>query len=164
MIKQNNNLIAYFSWSGNTQEVAKQIHQLVGGDLFRIQAISDYSSIYNDVVRVARREIKQGEKPKLKESITNLEKYDVVFLAYPNWCNTFPAPVKTFLSENTFNEKIIIPFCTHGGGGTGHSVGDIMKLCPEVEVIEALSINGYAVSNSKDTVNEWLKQLRIVTR
>lgn len=159
MTKQDNILTAYFSWSGNTQTIANKIYELVGGSLFRIQELSEYPSKYNDVLEVAKKEIRQEEKPELKENISNTDGYDVVFLGFPNWWNTFPAPVRTFLSENKFIEKTIIPFCTHGGGGSGHSFSDIAKLCPKAEVIEALSINGNAVNNSNDTIRNWLENV-----
>lgn len=159
MTKQDNILTAYFSWSGNTQIIANKIHELVGGNLFRIQEVNEYSSNYTDVLEAAKREIRQGEKPELKENISNIEKYDIVFLGYPIWWNTFPAPVKTFLSENKFSGKTIIPFCTHGGGVTEHSISDIIKLCPKAEDIEALAINGNAVNKSNNTIKDWLEKL-----
>jgi hypothetical protein len=35
-------LVAYFSWSGNTREIAKQIQQQTGGDLFEIKTVKPY--------------------------------------------------------------------------------------------------------------------------
>ena len=37
-------LVAYYSWSGNTKEVAEAIHEKVGGDIYRIETEQTYIS------------------------------------------------------------------------------------------------------------------------
>lgn len=149
-------LVAFFSYSGNTGKIANQIHELVGGDIFEIQAVNNYSDNYSDVLARAKQEILSGSKPELKEKPATIEHYDTVFIGYPNWWNTFPAAVLSFLSEYDFDGKTIIPFCTHGGGGIGHSVIDIANQCRGAKVLDGLSINGYAVSKNNPEVEEWL--------
>lgn len=159
MIKEGKILIAYFSWSGNTREIARQIQNQMGSDIFEIQPEKDYPAIYNDVLNRAKQEIRSSDKPQLKENIVLVEKYNIIFLGYPNWWNTFPAPVLTFLSECDFSGKTIIPFCTHGGGGIGHSVDDIRKQCPDTEILDELSINGNRARNANSEVIKWLKKV-----
>lgn len=156
MIKRKKVLIIYFSWSGNTREIAKQIHQLVGGDIFEIQRAEKYPVSYNAVLDIAKKEIRTGDKPELKNKPVTIDEYDTIFIGYPNWWNTFPAPVLSFLSEFDFSGKTIIPFCTHGGGGIGKSVSNIEKQCPKAEVLNAFSINGNAVRNNNAKVENWL--------
>ena len=98
-------LVAYFSRSGNTREIASQIHKNVGGDIFEVQAVKPYPSDYNALVKQARQELESGYKPALKTKIENIKSYDLVFIGYPIWWSTFPAPVKTFLSENDLSGK-----------------------------------------------------------
>ena len=45
----------------------------------------------------------------------NLKDYDIVFLGYPIWWSDLPMAVYTFLENNDFNGKTIIPFCTSAG-------------------------------------------------
>ena len=103
-------LVVYFSHSGNTRNVAQQIHVKVGGDLFEIQSVKPYPTDYNTVVEQAREELRSNYKPALKARVSNLKQYDVVFLGYPNWWDTYPAPVKTFLAENDLAGKTVVPF------------------------------------------------------
>lgn len=149
-------LVAYFSHSGNTKKIAQQIHELTNGDLFKIEPVHDYPAVYNELLDVAKKEIRLGEKPVLKNMLNDLDRYNIIFIGYPNWWNTFPASVRTFLSEYNFYGKTIIPFCTHGGGGFGHSISDIAKQCPGAIVLKEFSINGYAVSNNNAEVEKWL--------
>ena len=114
-------LVAYFSHSGNTREIANQIHKILGGNIFEIQTVKPYPNDYNAVVNQARQELDSDYKPALKTKIENIKPYDLVFIGYPVWWGTFPAPVKTFLSEYDFSGKTIAPFCTHEGSGLGRS-------------------------------------------
>ena len=155
MIKDDKVLVAYFSWSGNTRQVANKIHQFAGGDIFEIQPAEDYPANYNAVLNIAKQEIRSGDTPELKNKPASIEDYNIIFIGYPNWWNTFPAPVRTFLTAYNFNGKTIIPFCTHGGGGFGRSVSNIEKQCPGAIIMDEFSINGYAINNNME-VEEWL--------
>ena len=159
MIETGKTLIAYFSWSGNTQEIAKQIHEFAGGDLVEIKPATDSPLDYNSVLDVAKQEFRSENKPELKDMPYSIEAYDNIFISYPNWWNTFPAPISTFLSEFNFTDKTIIPFCTHGGGGIGHSIENVRKQCPDSELLEALSINGNQVWNANSEVEKWLQKV-----
>jgi len=154
-------LVAYFSHTGNTRVVAEQIHQAAGGDIFEILSEKPYPADYNACVEQARQELDSGYLPPLKTKIEDIRPYDLIFIGYPNWWSTFPAPVRAFLSENDLSGKTVVPFCTHGGGGMGRSVTDISKLCPNSPMLEGIAIPGSDVRNAQDTVREWLRRNRI---
>lgn len=154
-------LIAYFSWSGNTLELANQIHQFVGGDIFEIQRNIDYPTSYNAVLDVGKQEIRSEDTPELKDKPASIEAYNIIFIGYPNWWNTFPAPVRTFLSAYDFNGKTIVPFCTHGGGGMARSVSNIVQLCPGAKVMDGFSVNGNSVRSNNNGVARWLNGLKV---
>ena len=155
-------LVAYFSHSGNTREIANQIHKIVGGDIFEIQSVSPYPKDYDAVVKQARQELDSGYKPELKTKVDNIGSYDVIFIGYPIWMGTFPAPVKTFLSEYDLSGKTIVPFCTHGGGGPGRSVADISRFCPKSTLLDSFEILGSNVKSAQSEVSEWLRKIKIM--
>jgi len=157
-----NILVAYFSHSGNTRTVANQICENVEGDIFEIQSEKQYHNEYNTVVKQAKQELESSYKPKLKTKVKNIKSYDLIILGYPMWWGTFPAPVKTFLSEYDFSLKTVIPFCTHEGSYLGRSVEDIKKLCPQSTVLEGLEVRGGDVKNAQKKVFEWLRKLEIL--
>ncbi len=154
-------LIAYFSRTGNTKEIALKIQEKTNGELFEIQPAEPYPENYKETTDKAKQELSSGYLPPLKTKINNLESYDIIFIGYPIWWGTIPGPVRTFLTENDFSGKIIIPFCTHGGSGIASSTSDIQKLAPQAELKEALAIPGSQVKNSENTLNEWLNSLQI---
>jgi flavodoxin len=154
-------LVAYFSHSGNTREIANQIHKIAGGDIFEIQAVGPYPNDYDAVVKQARQELDSGYKPELKTNVEDLKSYDLVFIGYPNWCSTIPAPVRVFLSEFDYSGKTIVPFCTHEGSGLGRSVTDITKICPNSTVLDGIAIRGSYVKKAQNEVSEWLRKIKI---
>lgn len=153
-------LVAYFSHSGNTRELAQQIHRKVGGELFEIVTVNPYPRDYHAVVEQAQQEQNSGYRPRLKTKIKNLKPYEVVFIGYPNWWGTMPMPLFTFLSEYDFSGKIIVPFCTHEGSRLGRSVEDITTLCPRSTILKGLAVRGGAARNAQDDVSEWLWKIR----
>jgi len=60
-------LVAYFSHSGNTREIANQIHKSEGGDIFEIQSVKPYPHNYDAVVEQAKQELESDHKPALKQ-------------------------------------------------------------------------------------------------
>lgn len=157
----NNILIAYFSWSGNTEGVAEEIQAQTGADLFEIELVTPYSSDYNTVLDQAQWDQSQQARPELSTHVEDMERYDTILLGYPNWWASIPMPIASFLEEYDFSGKTIIPFCSHGGGRFGQSLTAIAKLAPDAMMGEALSIHysgGVALS---DDVAAWLEANQI---
>ena len=95
-----NTLIAWFSWSGNTQEIAERIAWKTHGTLFRIEREVPYSPDYSTCAyREAKEEADKQLRPAIKGSLPDIADYDAVIIAFPIWWYTMPAPVKTFLER-----------------------------------------------------------------
>ena len=148
-------LVAYYSWSGNTREVARQIQKATGADLFEIVPATAYPDGYRAVVAQAKKEIQAGFHPELKTNLDSVADYDVVFVGSPNWWSTIAPPAATFLASHDWSGKTIAPFMTHGGGGLGHGVRDVRQLCPAAAVREGLSIYGDEAGQAQKEVEDW---------
>ena len=94
-----NILIAYFSWSGNTEAVAQIIAEQTGGDLFAIEPATPYTDDYDELLDVARQEQSEDARPELAAQVENWADYDVIFVGYPNWWSDAPMAVYTFLNR-----------------------------------------------------------------
>jgi flavodoxin len=152
-------LIAYFSRTGNTEVIANQIRESIGGTVFRIATVDPYPQDYDAVVNVAKREQKNGFRPKLSNPVANMEPYGVVFIGYPNWWSTMPMAVFSFLETYDFSGKNIVPFCTHGGSGLGRSMDDLREICPRSVILDGLAIRGENVTAAKKDVGAWLSRI-----
>ena len=141
---------------GNTAIVAKKIAAATGSELFEIARETPYPYSYAECVKEAKEEFIRNSRPELKEKIS-VKGYDVVILAYPNWCGTMPMAVFTFLESGDFAGKKILPLCTNEGSRMGRSEGDVKKLCPEAEIADGLSVKGSLAAESDEKVYAWLK-------
>lgn len=150
-----NILIAYFSWSGNTENAAQIIQEKTGADIIELNPVEPYSSNYNEVLDQAQEDMNNDARPELANHVENMEQYDTILLGYPNWWATIPMPVASFLEEYDFSGKTIIPFCSHGGGGFGQSITDISKLAPNSRIGEGLSIHYSGGSSLENDISNW---------
>jgi Flavodoxins len=152
-------LVVYYSRSGNTREIANQIHALAGGDIVELQTVNPYPAEYRATTEQAKQELQSGYKPPLKTKISNIASYDVVIVGSPCWWGTFASPVWTFLSGYNLVGKTIAPFMTHEGSGLGRSESDLAKLCPRSRRLEGLAIRGGSVKTAQKDVESWLKRI-----
>ena len=149
-------LIAYYSHSGNTKAAAEKIKSLTDGDLLELKPVNDYPQDYNTVVNQAKLEKQNDVRPELV-NVGNTAEYDVVFIGTPVWWYTMASPVKTFLSANNFEGKIVAPFCTHGGGGATYT--DIKNLAQGAEVKEGYT--SYENSANIEEIGKWINSLNL---
>lgn len=158
-------LVAYFSWSGNTQTLANMVAEKSGGELFRIVPEIAYTN--DDVFDRAQRELNDGTRPPLSEHIDEevMAEYDVIFVGFPIWWYDLPMPVWTFLEEYDLSGKTIIPFFSHNGSSSGaSSISTVKRLCPDSTVENNyLSIRGGSVSGAESQVENWINNLGIKT-
>ncbi len=153
-------LVAYFSWSGNTENVANSIAAQTGADIFKIVPAEPYVDDYDELLDIATKEKQDGARPEIVDTIENFEQYDVVYVGYPNWWSDMPMILYTFFDSYDFSGKTIAPFCTSGGSGLSGTVNSIKELEPEAEVLDGLHIGGSASSDPDSAVKEWLEGLR----
>lgn len=160
MNKKNNILIVFYSYSGNTREIAKEIQKQTNADVFEIQTVEPYPEDYNSVVELAKKEKNNNFKPALKNKVENLQKYDIICMGTPVWWYTMAPPVKTFIDENNLEGKIILPFCTHGGGGESSTFTDMQKLIPNAKFLKGISIYERGSLATHKEIEHWLEQIK----
>jgi flavodoxin len=149
-------LVVYYSHSGNTREIANKLKDLTGGDIFEIQTTTPYPAEYSVLVEQVRKEKSSGVKPKIKSGFAGSKDYDLVFLGSPCWFGTIATPVETFLSEQDFSGKTIVPFITHGGSGLSSSVRDISVLQPSANVAPGKAFSRGSLSSAQKEIADWL--------
>lgn len=152
-------LIAYFSYTGHTRALAKQIQELTGADSFELQPVTPYSDDYKTVEQQGKKEVEEDYRPKLKEQIPNLKNYDVIFVGTPIWWYSTSPVVMSFLSSPELAGKTIIPFCTHGGYGAGHSLDNMKKAAPNAKILDELVIEGRDDGYDLSEIKAWLKKV-----
>ena len=152
-------LVVYFSRSGNTESVAMRIAERVDADVFEIETVQEYPEDYDELLDYARNEQRSNARPELSAHINDIERYDVIFLGYPNWWGDMPMPLYSFLDEYDLSDKTIMPFVTSGGSGFSRTIRSIESEEPEATVLDGLSIRDRRVHDSSTdrAIEEWIE-------
>ena len=153
----NKPLVAYLSFTGTTEGVAKMIASATGGELYKIEPEKEYSAADLDWTVKTSRCCKENAVPKVrpafKKTKASLDQYDVIYLGYPNWWNSHPRIINTFIEAYGLKGKTVIPFMTSGGSDIKNSVKNLRKDYPEVNWQDGKLLNGA----TQDEVDAWVK-------
>ena len=140
-------LVAYFSASGVTARVAKEIAAVEGADCFEIRPEAPYTKEDLDWTdKRSRSTLEMSDlncRPALTGRVVNMADYDVVFVGFPIWWYVEPRIIDTFLEAYDFAGKTIVPFATSGGSGLGQAPIRMQQLAPGSEVKSGRLLNGH---------------------
>ena len=154
--KQMKVLVAYFSASGVTEGVAKQLAEVTGGDLHQIQPEQPYTEAdldWRDKQSRSTLEMQdKNSRPAITDKLTNMQDYDVVYVGFPIWWYTAPTIINTFMESYDFKGKTVIPFATSGGSDIKKACEDLKAAYPDVNWKEGKLLN----RASKDDVKKWV--------
>ncbi|MCR1946418.1 hypothetical protein NSA25_00980 [Erysipelatoclostridium ramosum] len=144
---------------GNTQYIANLIGEKTNSEVYRLEPVDTYPTNHDDLLERAADEMDNDERPEIKDPM-DISSYDVIFIGYPIWNADLPPIINTFLENNNFDGKTIIPFCTHGGSDIAGTPSTIQNKLPDAKVIA----NGFEISrndmdSSESKVNEWLSSI-----
>ena len=152
-------LVAYFSATGTTEGVAKQLAEVTGGDLYRIRPEQPYTEADLDWRDKQSRSSIEMQDPASRPAIAGKPKkwaeYDVVFVGFPIWWNTCPTIINTFMEAGEFRGKTVIPFATSGGSGIKQSCENLKAAYPAVRWKEGKLLN----RPTKEELKAWTKGL-----
>lgn len=108
-------IVIYYSYTNNTKGIAAKVASSLNADIEGIVPVKPYVGEYEKVVDDAKKEVKRGLKRPIKPLKHNLNDYDRIIIGTPAWWYKMSSPMLTFLSENRFDGKIVVPFITHDG-------------------------------------------------
>ena len=146
-------LVAYYSYSGNTENGAEIIAAHTGADLFEIQMETPYRG---NIYEVSQADMNNNVHPALATHVADMSQYDVIILGYPTWWSTMPMPVYTFLEEYDFSGKIILPFSSNGGTRFGDSISDLSKTATDAYVGQGFEYEYSGGSSLTGNLDAWL--------
>ena len=155
-------LVVYYSASGNTERVAKDIAEAAGADLFEIVPTEVYTSEdlnwTNSDSRVSREHDDESlrDVPLTTTEVPDWDSYDTVFIGYPIWWGIAAWPVDTFVKNNDFSGKTVIPFATSSSSGMGQSGSLLADMAGTGEWQEG---QRFSSGVSSDDVQSWVNGL-----
>ena len=139
-------LVAYFSASGVTARVAKNLASAAGADLYEIKPAVPYSRAdLNWMDKQSRSSVEMRDhssRPALADTDADIAVYDTIFIGFPIWWYIAPTIINTFLEAYDFSGKKIVLFATSGGSGFGKAVEGLQPSAPGAQIISGEILNG----------------------
>ena len=171
-------LIAYFSHggenliddqivdlkgNGNTKLTAQFLHTKlmergIKANLFEIEPFIPYPTEYEQTLARSREEYENGSAPLINDGPNGFDAYDLIFLGYPNWWGTIPAPILSFLRDHDLSGKTAVPFVTHGGQIFLYSLETIQREAPKANFVKGFAVAAAYINAAPYVIDEWLKE------
>lgn len=159
-------LVVFYSWSyGNTEKIAKRLADACGVDIARIETVTPYTGSHEEVVDQGQREVKQGYQPPIQPLGVNIADYDVIAIGTPTWWYTMAPAVLTFIRQNDFTGKTVIPFMTNAGWA-GHVIKDLKAACKGAAFTSEMEIRFSADEAERDrmitseaAIESWMQRI-----
>lgn len=152
-------LVMYYSLSGQTEKIARQIAELTGGELYEIKVEETYSS--PSVYMKSKKEYESKQYPKLAAELPDFAQYDTVFVGGPVWWYTMAVPLFSLLKVADFDGKKVVPFSTQGSN-FGAFFEDFNALAKNADIQTSANFNNMKPefdAQVKNKVIEWLNRL-----
>lgn len=133
----NKTLVAYFSASGVTEKVAKELAEVAGADLHEIKPAQRYTDAdldWHD--KNSRSSVEMADKtsrPAITDKLANMDEYQTIYVGFPIWWYTCPTIINTFMESYDFKGKTVIPFATSGGSTIDKACKDLQASYPQVQ-------------------------------
>ena len=156
-------LVAYFSASGVTAKLAKNLAEAAGADIYEICPETPYTNAdLNWQDKKSRSSVEMNDKsfrPAIADTDANIADYDTIFVGFPIWWYVAPTIINTFLEAYDFSGKTIILFATSGGSGMGNSAKELRPSVSDSAVIK--DGKRFSANASVNELKEWVKSLGI---
>ncbi len=150
-------LVSYFSASGVTKEAAKKVATAVSGDLFEIEPKDKYTDEDLDWTNKNSRSCVEmndsSSRPEIKNRISNIYAYDIVFIGFPIWWDLAPTIINTFIEENNLENKSIYVFATSGGSSEINSFNTLRNTYKNLNFISSKKLSSNA---SESDITTWI--------
>ncbi len=151
-------LVAYFSSSGITRNVAKMVAEAAGADLYEITPKESYTKAdLNWMDKKSRSSVEMADKkirPAITDTDAKIADYDEIFLGFPIWWYVAPTIINTFLEKYDFTGKKIVLFATSGGSGFGNTVKELQPSAPQAQFVEGKLLNHANKKEIEELVKE----------
>lgn len=158
--EETNILVAYFSCTGNTENIANTIAFVTGADVYKIKPEQPYTDAdldYNDSgSRSTKEQNDDSCRPTILGSVENFDRYDIIYVGYPIWWGQAPRIIYTFMESYDFSDKTVIPFCTSASSGVGSSADNLHDSASSAVWIDGTRLSS---DSSEDDIRDWINGL-----
>ena len=153
-------LVAYFSATGTTEAVAKDLAEVTGATLYEIKPEVRYTAADLDWRdKTSRSSVEMQDRtsrPAIVKDLADADKYDVIYIGFPVWWYTAPTLINTFIEAYGFQGKTVIFFATSGGSTIDKANEEFKAQYPEINWKAGKTLN----QASQTEIADWVESLR----
>lgn len=155
-------LVVYYSATGTTERVANMIAEATGGELLKLEPVTPYTADdldYQDSnSRVSKEHANEAERnvELISTTANHFQEVSVVYIGYPVWWGIAAWPVNSFIKNNDFSGKTVIPFCTSASSGIGDSGKRLSEMSGTGNWLEG---KRFGSGTSAGEVKAWVESL-----
>ena len=154
--KEMKTLVAYFSPTGTTEAVARDLAEAAGATLYEIKPEVKYTAAdldWRDKQSRSTLEMKDNNsRPAIVKDLKDADSYDVIYIGFPVWWYTAPTIINTFIEAYGFKGKTVIFFATSGGSDVSGADKQFHAQYPDIKWKAGKLLNNV----SKQTLQDWV--------
>lgn len=121
-------LVAYYSRSGHTEQLAQEVAARCEADIDRIRDDGvDRSGLWGYLC--SGWQAARGAAPAIQRANKDPADYDLVVIGTPVWNWSLAPPVRTYARRHAGQFKQVAFFCTEGGSGDNRVFDELQRLC-----------------------------------
>ena len=152
-------LVAYFSATGTTAAVAKDLAEVTEATLYEIKPEVKYTAEdldWTDKTSRSTLEMQdRGSRPAIIKDLKDADNYDVIYIGFPVWWYTAPTIINTFIETYGFKDKTVSFFATSGGSSLEKANAEFKEAYPEINWKDGKTLN----KASKEDIKAWVDTL-----
>lgn len=157
-------LIIYYSHSGNTENLSKELKTVLNADMLKLEPEHDLGTPNFLNYLKGGWQVIQKHSPKLTNQDINVDDYDLIAIGTPVWFGCYTPAIRSFLQNHTLKNKKLILFCTHRGSPrrTFSALEKTIGIDDNGnQIISEFGLNGKYSSDEKARfIQEWFAEIR----
>lgn len=157
-------LVVVFSCTGNTKPLAEYAAELLGADLYEIEAAQSYTEAdlaYYTGGRCDQEQDDPDVRPAIANPLDGIDQYSTIIIGHPIWHGQAPRIISTFLESYDFSGKTMTTFCTSMSSGLGSSASNLYPLVSDT--VTWLESRRFPAGATKEDIAGWLKSIGMIT-
>ena len=157
-----NVLVAYFSLTGHTKQVAESIGTQLHADIDQIVDSAERTFTPTHMIWFAMEALLQ-QSPEIHDPRHDPSEYDLVIIGTPVWAGGVAPPVRTYVQRYAAQFKRMAVFCTEGGANGDHALNQIAELAGAQPVARLIVTEAELTSGaSKQKIEAFANELMAV--
>ncbi len=137
-----------------------EVQKLTGAKLVRLQPKITYPTDYEQLIDIAKTEMRQDVRPALANTTIDLADETLIFVGYPTWWYQQPMIINTFFETYDLQHKAIILFSTSASTPVSEGLPVIKKV---VTAAGAKVIDSFT-ANSKRNIKKFIEARQLDLR